>query len=158
LGIELQNNQIKHKAFVAFAIFFVILFGGRCGYARQKPVGLELGFRYGAAPALSYRVFPDEKRAFELLFTKTGSSLLFTVLHQHFTPFGPPGVFVHYGYGASIGGRNDRQITALDLQLGACYYLPVAPLNIDFGFRPYAVITGGAGVNAELAVTVRWVF
>ncbi len=130
--------------------------------AQQKPLGSEFGLRYGAATALSYRFYLREKnigeQGFELLFTKSKQSLLFTALYEKLQQRFMPGFYTYYGLGGSLGGWNDGQRLAMDMIVGSCYYLPYLPVNIDFSLRPYAVVTGDAGVNAELALSLRWVF
>lgn len=145
------------KAILAVLIFLCLMFFKK-GYAQQKPLGSELGMRLSTQPAISYRFFHREDAGFELIFTKTGPSLLFSCLYEQFLPLKYYGLYAYYGYGGSLGARNQQLQSAIDLQLGTVYYLPFAPFSADFAFRPYAVITGNAGVNAELAVNVRWVF
>jgi hypothetical protein len=145
------------KAFVAVAIFLCLLFSQK-SHAQQKPLGSELGMRFSTQQAVTYRFFHREDAGFELIFTKTGPSLLFSCLYERFLPLTYYGLYAYYGYGGSLGARNQQLQSAIDLQLGTVYYLPFAPFSVDFAFRPYAVITGSAGVNAELAVSARWVF
>lgn len=158
----MQNNQKPRKAGVLFVLFLGAISWVQLAQAQQKPLGSELGLRYGAATALSYRFYLQEKQAgergFELLFAKSNQSLLFTVLYERLQQRFTPGFYTYYGFGGSIGGWNDRQRLALDMVLGSCYYLPYLPVNIDFSLRPFAVLTGEAGVNAELALSLRWVF
>lgn len=143
-------------------LFLAGMFAPAVIQAQQKPLGSEFGFRYGAAPGLSYRFYLQEnnvgEQGFELLFAKTKQSLLFTLLYEKLQQRAFPGFYTYYGFGGSLGGWNDRQRMALDMVLGSCYYLPYVPVNIDFSLRPYLVLAGEAGVNAELALSARWVF
>lgn len=117
-----------------------------------------MGLRYGEVSALTYRFYYQERTGFELLFAKSQQSLLFTVLYEKLQDRKYAGLYTYYGFGGSVGGWNDRQRMSLDMALGSCYFVPYVPLNIDFSLRPYLILTGLPGVNAELAVSIRWVF
>lgn len=155
---SLQNNQKRHKARLCCYLFFIVFFQPLDLLAQQKTLGSELGFRYGEAPALSYRFYFEELTGFELLFAKSEQSLLFTALYEKLQPREFAGFYTYYGFGGSMGGWNNRQRLSLDMVLGTCYFVPYVPLNIDFALRPYLVLNGLVAVNAELAVSVRWVF
>lgn len=158
----MQNNQKPCKAGLLLVLFLGVLFNVTDSQAQQKPLGSEFGFRYGAEAGLTYRFYLQEnsrsEQGFELLFTKSKQSLLFTLLYEKMQQRFSPGFYTYYGWGGSLGGWNDRQRMGLDMVLGTCYYLPYVPLNVDFSLRPFLILTGEAGVNAELALSVRWVF
>jgi hypothetical protein len=143
-------------------LFLVSVLSTYSAVAQQKPLGSEIGFRYGEAPALSYRFYLQEFQqkgaAFELLFAKSGQSLLFTALYEKMQDRKWTGWYTYYGFGGSVGGWNDKQRMSLDMALGSCYYVPFLPLNVDFSLRPYLSVAGQPGVNAELALCARWVF
>lgn len=122
------------------------------------PIGSEAGFRVGVRPALSYRFVPDESHMVELLFAKSGQSLLFTALYQKQLPFGADGMYYRYGGGFSLGGWNQRLVSGLDMQVGIDYYLPMAPLVFSLDLRPWVRLTGLLETNGELAGTLRYVF
>ncbi|MDP2187580.1 MAG: hypothetical protein Q8J69_02750 [Sphingobacteriaceae bacterium] len=126
--------------------------------AQQAPIGSELGLRFGVRPALSYRFMPVETHMVELLFAKSGESLMFTALYQKQQAAFFPGFYSRYGGGFSLGGWNERLESGLDMQLGVDYYIPVLPLVVSLDIRPWIRLTGEAGVNGELAATVRYVF
>jgi len=152
------QNRIKLLRPILFVTIF-LLFGSRQQLKAQATFqGAEFGFRYGSSPALSYRLWIHEQTGYELLFTKADKSLLFSAFWLIQRPLDFSGGYLHYGVGGSIGARNGRQQTALDGQLGLDYYLPVVPLNVSFNLRPWFVITGGVEVQAELALSARWVF
>ncbi len=152
------QNRIKLLRPILFVVIFLVMGGRQSLKAQAGLQGAELGFRYGSSPAVNYRLWFQEQSGYELLFTKSGNSLLFTAFWLIQRPLGFPGGYLHYGAGGSIGARNGQQQTALDGQLGVDYYLPVVPLNVSFDLRPWFVITGGVEVQAELALSARWVF
>lgn len=154
----LLQNRIKLLRPILFAILFLLFDSPEQLKAQAEFQGAEFGFRYGSSPALSYRLWVKEQSGYELLFTKSGESLLFSGFWLMQRPLGFSGGYLHYGAGGSIGARNGRQQTALDGQLGLDYYLPVVPLNMSFDLRPWFVITGGVDFQAELALSARWVF
>lgn len=126
--------------------------------AQEGPIGSEAGMRFGVRPAFSYRFVPKEKRLFELIFTKSGSSLLFTSLYQKQQPIGPLGLYQRYGAGFSLGGWNGRLLSGLDAQAGIDYYLPMLPVVVSLDLRPWMRITGDFSVSGELAASLRYVF
>jgi len=154
----LQNNQKQRKQGLQLLLFLACFLSFQSLYAQQKPLGTEFGFRYGAGPGLTYRFYLQEKTGFEILFMKSGQSLLVTALYEklQFRQFA--GLYTYYGLGASVGGWNDQQRMSLDMALGSCYFVPYVPINVDFSLRPYLIVAGPVGVNAELALSVRWVF
>jgi hypothetical protein len=101
---------------------------------------------------------PVETHMVELLFAKSGYSLMFTALYQKQQAMFFPGFYTRYGGGFSLGGWNERLESGLDMQLGVDYYIPVLPLVVSLDVRPWVRITGNLGVNGELAATVRYVF
>ncbi len=127
-------------------------------YAQQAPIGSELGMRFGVRPALSYRFMPAETHMVELLFAKSGQSLMFTALYQKQQAVLFPGFYSRYGGGFSLGGWNERLESGLDMQVGVDYYIPVLPLVASLDIRPWIRITGNFEVNGELAATIRYVF
>jgi len=94
----------------------------------------------------------------ELLFTKSGQSLLFTALYQRQLPFGAEGLYYRYGGGFSVGGWNQQLVSGIDMQVGMDYYLPVVPLVFSLDLRPWARVTGVLEANGELAGSLRYVF
>jgi hypothetical protein len=126
--------------------------------AQQAPIGSELGLRFGVRPALSYRFMPAETHMVELLFAKSGYSLMLSALYQKQQAALFPGFYTRYGGGFSLGGWNEQLESGLDIQVGGDYYLPFLPLVVSLDVRPWMRITGDFGVNGELAATLRYVF
>ncbi|MFN3529349.1 MAG: hypothetical protein ACK417_05450 [Bacteroidia bacterium] len=95
---------------------------------------------------------------FELLFAKSGPSLMFTGLYQVQQAFGPQGLYQRYGGGISIGGWNGQLLSGLDMQVGIDYYIPMYPVVLSLDVRPWVRITGDLSASGELAASLRYVF
>lgn len=159
---QTRKSLIHLVRAIIFLVIQFIFISGASGQADSSglkaPLGSETGIRVGVRPALSYRFVPKEAYLVELLFAKSGESLLFTALYQKQNPFGPLGAYYRYGAGFSIGGWNQQLISGPDMQLGVDYYLPVAPLVLSLDLRPWVRITGRLEANGELAASLRYVF
>lgn len=143
---------------IIFCAFFNILFANGLANAQKGPIGSEAGLRFGVRPALTYRFMLKEGQLAELIFAKSGQSLLFTALYQKQEPLTIHGFYGRYGGGFSLGGWNERLISGLDMQVGVDYYIPVAPIVLSLDVRPWMRITGDFSVNGELALSLRYVF
>lgn len=126
--------------------------------AQKGPIGSEAGLRFGVRPALTYRFMLKESQLAELIFAKSGQSLLFTTLYQKQEPLSINGFYGRYGGGFSLGGWNEQLISGVDMQVGMDYYIPVVPIVLSLDVRPWMRITGDFSVNGELALSLRYVF
>lgn len=100
----------------------------------------------------------QESHMAELLFAKSGQSLLFTALYQKQEALSINGFYGRYGGGFSLGGWNEQLISGLDMQVGVDYYITFIPIVLSLDVRPWMRITGDFSVNGELAVSLRYVF
>lgn len=152
--------MVRHIIFFAF-LFFYSHPGLAVTDSLPKviaPLGSEAGIRIGVSPAITYRFMPAESHMVELLFARTGRSLLFTALYQKQQAVFGEGLYYRYGGGFSVGGWNQRLVSGFDMQIGLDYYLPIMPLVFSLDMRPWVRITGLLEANGELAASLRYVF